>query len=817
MKQKYSKKLGFLLTHGTDTMSWALSAIRYMLKNLPANVAITGSQVPLSRQFTSSDVYPNIENSIKLLTQLTGPDIFVVFNNGRVAFQDDLWKIDKWSPDAFSGEELAKISTDEIIIQGRAYPLNLTRKLDKFYLLRTGGTIESESNEEGILLPTANIVSEFIEEKFNNFYEEFIPKSIMSVDSSDMILNAWLKIGKEIAERCQENGYTTFCDDKFNPKIAVINVSPLMTEEDYKTQFKKADGIILNAYGSGTINTEISSGFSPLPAIDLAIQEGKVVVISSLTPFGTQDFIYSNAWEPIQRGAIPAGDFSIAHSQIKLSYILGHRKEIQKVAKKYNIPFETFVKVIFLSGVDFRSYASRKKFEKLIGYPIPIKDPFFNLPFEIALEKVIRFINRKDTRQLCINSIEQFEQIYLEYLKEPKLRSKWAVILKPDTVIGSNQWGELIDASTNFATITKEILDWNILIIELSEINYQNLLEKIKQYCVNETIGQFLRTFRYVVIEGGRQSLYDANSFDEISNGNFTKKDYLHLLTSLMLARNNPDSNPGLFLCLGHQGIGEALREYLVKLIQKSNKLAKIIAKSDSNVSEKFTTLINEIRNQGNEIQILNRSGKLVAKGLNDTYFAVKKNEIPEIGLKKLAVYKPSKGLVPDKMLKEYEKITKFHTGILEDFYSLESLDIVMLHGDEVNEEAVLFMNWALMKISKFSRENYGILISDSELKELTSLPFGLEIHSSTLYAMDSMAEDYLTEIASLVLYYYNPETQLVKRDYTLQFHPELFEEIRILQKRDFESKTLLELSDGIQLLLSSLQAGFITTTYNLN
>ncbi|MGC9779736.1 MAG: asparaginase [Candidatus Heimdallarchaeota archaeon] len=118
-------------------MSSCLSAIRYMLKNLPSNVAITGSQVPLSFQFSSSDVYPNVENSIKLLTQLTGPEVFVVFNYGQAAFQDALWKIDKWSPDAFTGEELAKISLDEIIIKGRAYPLNLTRKLDKLFHIRT--------------------------------------------------------------------------------------------------------------------------------------------------------------------------------------------------------------------------------------------------------------------------------------------------------------------------------------------------------------------------------------------------------------------------------------------------------------------------------------------------------------------------------------------------------------------------------------------------------------------------------------------------------------------------------------------------------
>jgi len=542
MIPKRSQKLGFLVTHGTDTMSWGLSAIRYMLKNLPSNVAITGSQVPLSIKFSSSDVYPNVENSIKLLTQLTGPEIFVVFNNGQAAFQDALWKFDKWSPDAFSGEELAKISLDEIIIRGRSYPLNLNRKLDKLFLIRTGGTIESEETDEGFLTPTGNLISEFISEKFKQFYGEFIPISLMAIDSSDMILNSWKKIAQKIAEECQKANYTTFCDDKFNPNIQIISTSPLMTQQDYLDAFAKADGIILNAFGSGTINTDKDSGFSPLLAIETAIKKGKIVVIASQTPFGTQDFIYQNAWEPIKIGAIPAGDFSIAHCQIKLSYLLGHKKEIEKVASKHKIPYNSLIKIAFLSGVDFRSYSSRTKFENLLKYQIPLEDPFFNLPFEIGLHKIIRFLEKKEVQQITIQSLEDFDIAFEKYFKKSSKRNKWAIILKPDTVIGSNRWGELIDASENLATITSELLDWNIVTLELSEIKYKDLLERIDAFCDKETIGEFLRSFRYVVIEGGRQSLYDSESFDKISNGKFTKNDYLHLLRSLMFSRNKTGS-----------------------------------------------------------------------------------------------------------------------------------------------------------------------------------------------------------------------------------------------------------------------------------
>ncbi|MCE7746210.1 MAG: hypothetical protein GPJ52_13855, partial [Candidatus Heimdallarchaeota archaeon] len=276
---------------------------------------------------------------------------------------------------------------------------------------------------------------------------------------------------------------------------------------------------------------------------------------------------------------------------------------------------------------------------------------------------------------------------------------------------------------------------------------------------------------------------------------------------------NKAGSNPALFLCLGHQGYAEMLRDYFVQLVKDKYKIGKLLEKYDVKAKEHFLEIIEKINSIGTSITVRRRNKEVVASSFKDQYFAVKLNELPEIGLKKLLIYKPSKNIVPDELLKAYQKIAKLHVGLLEDFYELETLDIAMLHGDEVNEEAILFLNWALGLLAKFSRAHYKILQKDARLCEIANLPFGIEIPSSTAYSIEEDKQDILTEIAGLVIYYYNPNTGIVKRDYTLQFHPELFEEIRILQKRDFESKTLLELSDGIQLLLSCLQAGFIETS----
>ncbi|RLI67899.1 MAG: hypothetical protein DRP02_12495 [Candidatus Gerdarchaeota archaeon] len=805
---KKSNKMGFLVTFGTDTMAWGLSALRYLLKNLPANVAITGSQVPFSVQFSSSDVYPNIETSIKLLTQLTGPEIFVVFNNGKAAFRDALWKYDKWSPDAFRGEELAEISLDEIKIHGRSYPLNPNRRLDRLYLIRTGGTIESEYTTDGVLRPKSNLLTEFIEQRFHETYKEFKSIPLLAVDSSEMIFEYWKKIAKSIAKESRENGYTTFCDEAFDTRVQIVSCSPFMTEDDYKKAFSQASGIILNAYGSGTINADLKSGFSPMPAITDALAQGKFVVIASHTPFGAQDFIYANAWEPIKVGALPAGDFSIAHCQIKLAYLLGHKKIIAKTAKRYGLRESVLLKLAFLAGIDFRSNTSRKKYEQLLGAPIPLEDPFFNLPFEVALEKIIRFIRKKETEQITIDSLKTFEEAFDRFFSTPAKRNRWAVILKPDTVIGANKWGELIDAAKNLAIITSELLNWNIVTIELSQIPYKAFLEVINMKCKRkETIGEFLRTFRYVIVEGGRQSLYDEKSFEEISGGKFARADYLHLLKSLMQARQKTGAAPALYLCLGHQGIAEMLKQELVNLLKKKEEILAKVKQVDEKSAEHLKEILEKISSLAGKMVVKRRDGTIIAKDLQDEFFAVKQNELPEMGLKKMVRFEPKKDL-PAELLQAYKKVAKMETGLLEDYYSLESLDIVMLHNDEVNEEAILYFNWAFQLLWKFSRAHFKVLVKEPILEELLALPMGLEIPSSTYYSLEK--ESVLTEIGGMTLYYYNHRTKVVKRDYALQFHPELFEEIKILQKRDFESKTLLELSDGIQLLLATLQAGLV-------
>merc|ERR1719199_365380 len=49
IRSAYDSYDGFVILHGTDTMSYTASALSFMLENLAKTVVVTGSQIPLSQ------------------------------------------------------------------------------------------------------------------------------------------------------------------------------------------------------------------------------------------------------------------------------------------------------------------------------------------------------------------------------------------------------------------------------------------------------------------------------------------------------------------------------------------------------------------------------------------------------------------------------------------------------------------------------------------------------------------------------------------------------------------------------------------------
>jgi len=82
IKRNYDKHDGFVILHGTDTMTYTSSALAFILENLAKPVVVTGSQLPISDERT--DAVMNLVNAIHVAGYKANglpciPEVVVVF------------------------------------------------------------------------------------------------------------------------------------------------------------------------------------------------------------------------------------------------------------------------------------------------------------------------------------------------------------------------------------------------------------------------------------------------------------------------------------------------------------------------------------------------------------------------------------------------------------------------------------------------------------------------------------------------------------------------------------------------------------------
>lgn len=97
ISDNYEQFDGFVITHGTDTMTYTASALSFMLDGLSKPVILTGSQRPLSEIRT--DARNNLINAVELATYSI-PEVCIFFNN-KLFRGNRTKKINIWGFDAF--------------------------------------------------------------------------------------------------------------------------------------------------------------------------------------------------------------------------------------------------------------------------------------------------------------------------------------------------------------------------------------------------------------------------------------------------------------------------------------------------------------------------------------------------------------------------------------------------------------------------------------------------------------------------------------------------------------------------------------------
>ncbi|MEM8719991.1 MAG: hypothetical protein AAGE84_11870 [Cyanobacteria bacterium P01_G01_bin.39] len=377
--------------------------------------------------------------------------------------------------------------------------------------------------------------------------------------------------------------------------------------------------------------------------------------------------------------------------------------------------------------------------------------------------------------------------------QNPNLYRNAITIIEPWEHVGNNERGEAVRASKNVAFMAQKIADCDSILFPVWDTGTLDL----------DKVVPIISSSMAVVLEGGHPSVHNA---DEWTQPNCSRDDMFALVEKLLLSRS-PRSAPAIFICVSHQLAAECH----IRLLRKAVKevLATDTLKRDEG-GEALASLqaaCDKIKSMGESLKIEKRDGRTVAQGWNDDNFAVILNEEKEVGDRILLTYKtPNRkdSSIPIELLNTHEVMADELEGVIDDAILRyeNDINIAMFHADEVNEEAVLFANWAYMTLHN-AIVPYRYTVAASPLSWLLQLPYAVEILAST-----EANGEILTECSCTCINYKDFETKKIRRSFTCQFHPELLFDLRDIGKRSAPSYAELKQSDGMRLLARLLYEG---------
>jgi hypothetical protein len=372
----------------------------------------------------------------------------------------------------------------------------------------------------------------------------------------------------------------------------------------------------------------------------------------------------------------------------------------------------------------------------------------------------------------------------------PEIFRQSVSIVEPWPDVGVNLQGEKVRASKNVAYILQQIADADSILYPIWQSGIAN----------PDRLANVLSAGIATVFEGGDPSVHLATSFD---GTNCPLEDILGLVDQLLL-RRSAGSAPVIYICLGHQLAAASHIRLIKRAVREIQNVERLPLDPSSSALRTLRGLAREIEEVGESLPVM-KGGEQVAQGWHDTRFAVARNEAFEIGTRQLMAYRrsPDASHIPARLHDTHALIADELEGVIDTLIALErSLSIEMFHGDEVNEEAALFANWAYKRLhDRIVPMRHELAVSS--LAWLLNLPYAVEILSQT-----QVDEETMTEVGTTCIYYKDWETHTIRRSFTCQFHPELMADIRDIGRRNGPRYRELKENDGVRMLIRLIYHG---------
>ena len=125
IRENYDNYDGFVVCHGTDTMSYTAAMLSYMVQHSPKPIVLTGSQQPIDKEDTDGRI--NLRDSFLYAARDGASDVVIVFQ-GNVIAGTRAKKIRTKSYNAFASVDFPNLA---VIRDGRVIPYITTPKKDK--------------------------------------------------------------------------------------------------------------------------------------------------------------------------------------------------------------------------------------------------------------------------------------------------------------------------------------------------------------------------------------------------------------------------------------------------------------------------------------------------------------------------------------------------------------------------------------------------------------------------------------------------------------------------------------------------------------
>lgn len=278
IRENYDAHDGFVVLHGTDTMSYTAAALSYLIQDSPKPIVLTGSQQPMGNPFTDAKI--NLYQSLVYAVSDRSRDVSIVFGGYAIA-GTRARKQRTMSFNAFNSINypvLAYLRQDKIICSGSAAV--------------SAGPAECDCAGDGAARDADGALDE------PRFYNEL------------------------------------------NSRVCALKLTPGLTPDIFRLLKPDYDAVILETFGMGGVPERGADGASYQEAIFDWVDSGRTVVMTTQVPeegldLGVYEVGRAYAEHP---GILKGGDMTTEALVAKTMWALGQTRDADELQRLFYCP-----------------------------------------------------------------------------------------------------------------------------------------------------------------------------------------------------------------------------------------------------------------------------------------------------------------------------------------------------------------------------------------------------------------------------------------------------------------------------------------------